>query len=505
MRQGTMTVQSLEGRLGRLLAGRTPLLLVVTESEDRVESAIRACLPNLPPRTELWSWTVTNGLCSGETVIQGTTAVSAGLNAALKLDRPAVFFFKDLHLLLAGAPDPWVIRRLKDLAEVFPARRKSLVFRSSPTALPEDLVPMVSVVEDAPPTREELLALLRDWKGAAKENQGTPTPELDEQFIRAGAGLPLYEVRRILERIERQTPSAESQLLVELLEEKAHLVNRSGLLEAVSNDVAIEHVGGLQNLKEWLERRRYVFTEAARRAGVRPPRGVLLMGITGCGKSLAVKAAASFWSLPLLRLDMIRLYGGGLGAPEEAIRRATRLAESLAPCVLWMDEMEAGITVAGHKAEGGPASRILGYFLTWMQERRAPVFVGATANAIDLLPAEVLRKGRFDEIFYVSLPGKAERREIFRAHLARRGISPDSLDVDLVAHATKGYSGSEIEQMVATALITAQSQGRALTDTDLAASASRTVSMSVTMAEQIKKIETWAFHRAVRASAKSDD
>ncbi len=293
--------------------------------------------------------------------------------------------------------------------------------------------------------------------------------------------------------------------MAELLDEKARLVNQSGLLESVLNDIRIDQVGGLQNFKEWLERRRHVFTEAARQAGVLPPRGVLLMGITGCGKSLAVKAAASFWNLPLLRLDMVRLYGGALGAPEEAIRRATRLAESLAPCALWMDEMEAGITVAGHKTEGGPASRILGYFLTWMQERRAPVFVGATANAIDLLPAEVLRKGRFDEIFYVSLPGKAERRETFRVHLARRGIRPDSLDVDLVAHGTKGHSGSEIEQIVATALITAQSQGRTVTEADLAASASRTVPMSVTMAEQIKRIETWAFHRAVRASAKADD
>ena len=166
-----------------------------------------------------------------------------------------------------------------------------------------------------------------------------------------------------------------------------------------------------------------------------------------------------------------------------------------------MDEMEAGITVAGHKAEGGPASRILGYFLTWMQERRAPVFVGATANAIDLLPAEVLRKGRFDEIFYLSLPGREERREIFRVHLAKRGINPDDIDVELVVHGTKGFSGSEIEQIVANALVAAQNEGRAVTDFDLEVAASRTVPMSVTMAEQIKHIETWAFRRAVRASS----
>jgi AAA+ superfamily predicted ATPase len=500
-----MTLQSLEGRVRHLLSAKTPILLVVTDSEDRVQEALSACLPSLPPGTEGWSWTLTEGLRSGQTVLEGTTAIAEALDAALKVNRPAVFFFKDLHLLLGSGGDPWVIRRLRDLAAAFPGRAKALVFRSATVALPDDLVPTVTVVEDAPPTRVELLALLQDWKGSAQGDQGSATPEFDEQYLRAVAGLPLYEVHRILGRIQRRSPGVEGRLLSELLDERSRLVNRSGLLESVLSDVAIEQVGGLQNFKEWLECRRHVFTEAARQAGGMPPRGVLLMGITGCGKSIAVKAAARFWKLPLVRLDMVRLYGGELGAPEGAIRRATRWAESLAPCVLWMDEMEAGINVAGHKAEGGPASRILGYFLTWMQERRAPVFVGATANAIDLLPAEALRKGRFDEIFYVSLPNKADRRDIFRIHLERRGIRPDGMDVDLLAHGTRGYSGSEIEQIVATALIAAQSEGRPIASANLVAAASRTVPMSVTMAEQIKRIENWAFRRAVQASAKGED
>jgi AAA+ superfamily predicted ATPase len=500
-----MTTQSLEGRLHQLVVAKTPILLVVSDNEDRVEAAIRRCLPSLPAGTEVWSWTVTEGLRMGQTVVQDTTGIVNALNAAANLNRVAVFFFKDLHLLLGAAPDPWLIRRLKDLAAAFPAQKKALVFRSPSAVLPGDLVPVVTVVEDAPPSRAELLALLGEWQRAVPRGPESPAPDIGERFLRAAAGLPLYEVRRILVRADRRSPDAEEGLLTELLEEKARLVNRSGLLEFVPADACIENVGGLEHFKEWLARRRHVFTEAAQRAGVTPPRGVLLMGITGCGKSIVVKAAASFWNLPLLRLDMVRLYGGELGAPEEVIRRATRWADSLAPCVLWLDEMEAGITVAGHKAEGGPASRILGYFLTWMQERRAPVFVGATANAIDLLPAEVLRKGRFDEIFYVSLPNKAERRDIFRIHLERRGIKPEGMDIDLLADGTKGYSGSEIEQMVATALITAQSEGRAIVNTDLLAAASRTVPMSVTMAEQIKRVETWAFQRAVRASAKGED
>jgi AAA+ superfamily predicted ATPase len=494
--------QSLEGRIRHLLATKTPILLVLSENEDRVEEAIRE---GLPEGSATWSWTVTEGLRMDRDVVQGTVAVADALNEAERLDQPAVFFFKDLHALLRGAPDPWLIRRLKDVALVFAPQGKTLVFRSSTVAIPDDLIPTVTVAEDGPPTRDELLTLLQEWDGSAEGNPNPAAPDLGERFLRAAAGLPLYEVRRVCNRVERQSPSPEDLLIAELLDEKAQLVTRSGLLEFARVDVTIDQLGGLENFKAWLDRRRHVFTEAAQQAGVRPPRGVLLMGITGCGKSIAVKAIASFWNLPLLRLDMIRLYGGALGAPEEAIRRVTRQAESLAPCVLWMDEIETGISVAGHKADAGPASRILGYFLTWMQERRAPVFVGATANAIDLLPAEALRKGRFDEIFYVSLPKKAERREILRSHLVRRGIKPESVDLEFIVHGSKGFSGSELEQIVAAALVAAQAEGRAVTDLDLAASASRTVPMSVTMAEQIKRIETWAFNRAVRASAKGED
>jgi vesicle-fusing ATPase len=499
-----VATQSLEGQLRSLLTAKTPFLLVVSDNEDRVEEALRGSLRALAPGAEIWSWTVTEGLRTSRAAVQSTAAIADALNAAARLNQPALFFFKDLHMLLRAAPDPWLIRRLKDLAAPFAAQGKALVFRSSTIAVPEDLVSTVTVVEDGPPAPVELLTLLQEWRGAPG---GTPPPaqDLGERFLRAAAGLPLYEVRRVCSRVQRQSPGQEDRLLAELMDEKARMVTRTGLLDFVPVDVSIDQVGGLENFKAWLEKRRHVFTEAARQAGVKPPCGVLLMGITGCGKSVAVKATASFWNMPLLRLDMVRLYGGVFGAPEEVIRRATRQAESLAPCVLWMDEMETGITVAGHKADAGPASRILGYFLTWMQERRAPVFVGATANAIDLLPAEALRKGRFDEIFYVSLPHKTERRQILQSHLARRGLDPKSIDLELVVHGTKGYSGSEIEQIVATALIAAQAEGRAVTANDLAASVSRTVPMSITMAEQIKRIETWAFHRAVRASAKGED
>jgi vesicle-fusing ATPase len=228
---------------------------------------------------------------------------------------------------------------------------------------------------------------------------------------------------------------------------------------------------------------------------------VLVMGISGCGKSLFVKAIAARWRLPLVRLDMATVYEGTFGSPESSLRKACKTAEALSPCVLWIDEMEAGISNQGFKAEGGAASRVLGYFLTWMQEKRHPVFVAATANAIEMLPAEVLRKGRFDEIFYVALPGLSEREEIVRIHLRKRGFPIENFELGMLAHAAKGFSGAEIEQAVASAGFEALAQNRAMTQQDIMEAISRTVPLSVTMAEQIKKIEAWAFKRAVPASA----
>jgi vesicle-fusing ATPase len=225
-----------------------------------------------------------------------------------------------------------------------------------------------------------------------------------------------------------------------------------------------------------------------------------MMGISGCGKSLFVKVIAARWHLPLVRLDMATVYEGTFGSPESSLRQACALAEALAPCVLWIDEIEAGISNQGFKSEGGPASRVLGYFLTWMQEKQQPVFVAATANAIEMLPAEVLRKGRFDEIFYVALPTVPEREEIFRIHLAKRGFAPELFSPSMLAHSAKGFSGAEIEQAVAGASFEALALGRSMTQQDIMEAIGRTVPLSITMAEQIKKIEGWAFKRAVPAS-----
>lgn len=271
-------------------------------------------------------------------------------------------------------------------------------------------------------------------------------------------------------------------------------------MEFVVNDTAMDHLGGMENLKNWLQRRETAFGLDNISSGVNMPKGVLIMGISGCGKSLFVKVIATRWRLPLIRLDMGVVYGGAFGSPESSLRRALRTAEAIAPCVLWIDEIEAGISSQGFKAEGGAASRVLGSFLTWMQEKNAPVFVAATANAIEILPAELLRKGRFDEIFYMGLPDETAREEIFRIHMKKQNIDPSGIDVGLLARLAKRFSGAEVEQVVKSAAFEALADKRPIVEEDFLAVLRKTVPLAVTMNEQIGSIEAWAFKRAVPAS-----
>jgi vesicle-fusing ATPase len=297
---------------------------------------------------------------------------------------------------------------------------------------------------------------------------------------------------------------AKSTTLVDLTDalflDKKQLLRKSGIMEIVDTPEASTLVGGMENLKQWLSKREKVFGCDTLTEGRNLPKGVLIMGISGCGKSLFVKAIAARWHLPLVRLDMATIYSGTFGSPESTLHQACRTAEALSPCVLWIDEIEAGISNQGFKSEGGPASRVLSYFLTWMQEKQYPVFVAATANAIEMLPAEILRKGRFDEVFYVALPSVEEREEIFRIHLGKLDQPLDTFSLSMLAHSAKGFSGAEIEQTVATASFEAMATDRPMCQQDLMEAIGRTVPLSITMAEQIKKIEAWAFKRAVAAN-----
>jgi SpoVK/Ycf46/Vps4 family AAA+-type ATPase len=283
-----------------------------------------------------------------------------------------------------------------------------------------------------------------------------------------------------------------------LLEEKRLLIGRSGVIEFIADGTSIGEVGGLEVLKKWLTERHKLFQMRDTLSSEIVPKGLLMMGIPGCGKSLSVKAIASQFDLPLYRVDMIEIFSGRHGKPEGAFVEACKMMEDMAPAVLWFDEIEMGIAST---ESGGEQGRIFAFFLTWMQEKTRGLFVAATANRIDLLPAEMIRKGRFDEVFFVDLPGEEERVDIFRIHLARRGVDPARFNLPQLVGFTNGWTGAEIEQCVLSALTAARLADREIVEQDLMKIAASIVPLSRTMKEQINHIRDWAFERAVKASA----
>jgi len=305
------------------------------------------------------------------------------------------------------------------------------------------------------------------------------------------------EVNRLNQEYDADT---DFDALPRLLEEKKLLVNKSGLVQYVADGTEIGHVGGLEYLKTWLQERRKLFMVRDSLAADIVPKGILVMGVSGCGKSLSVKAIASCFSLPLYRVDMIEVFSGRHGNPDAAFADACRTLEAMAPAVVWFDEIEMGLTGQTTGDASAYLGRIFAFFLTWMQEKARGLFVAATANRIDLLPAEMIRKGRFDELFFIDLPTEVERSEIFSIHLKRRGIDPDGLQIHRLRKITQGWTGAEIEQCVVSALTAVRLEERELTFDDIHKAALNVIPLSKTMREQVDHIRSWAYDRALRAS-----
>ncbi|MCD6525482.1 MAG: AAA family ATPase [Desulfuromonas sp.] len=481
------------------VASGTPLVAITTDNEQRstqlIQNAARAIKGMEMPKV----WSCTEGFAGVDDSLDPIKAV----RWALAQQGHAIYIFVDMHWYWND--NPQLQRLLIDFAQQRSATRRSLVFLAPKMVVPEPLRNYFVQLRHPLPNGNELSAYLE--AGRAKDpflDQLLQQDDALRKMVIAAQGLDLLRLERAL-RMARTTKGDNLDDVVDALHlDKKQALQQSGIIEFIENDLRPDQVGGMENLKHWMARREKAFGTIELSQGENLPSGVLLMGISGCGKSLFVKAIASRWSLPLLRLDMATIYGGSHGSPERSLHQACQLAEAMSPCVLWIDEIESGISEQGFKSGGGSASRVLGYFLTWMQEKKSPVFVAATANAIETLPAEVLRKGRFDEIFYIALPGLEERKEIFRIHLHKQGLDEQSFDPDTLAHSSKGFSGAEIEQAVASAKFEALAEQRPMTAKDLMEAIGKTVPISVTMAEQIKKIEAWAFKRAVPASSQNE-
>ena len=462
-----------------------PLTYIHTSEERRVARLLHSAANGLP----VWTWSVTEGLRRGELPAEsGTQSARGALDFIVAHNDPAIFHLKDLHEPLRESAE--IRRRLRDCYESCIDRRQFVIITSPVKFIPQEIERAVMVLELRPPDLVELLTFLRDETGVTDES-------VLQECAQALQGLTLDESRHAVRRALAARPTLGVESVPYLLEEKRLLVNHGGVIDYISDGKTLDDVGGLEGLKSWLSERRKLFHLRETLDEEIMPKGVLIMGIPGCGKSLSVKAIASQFQLPLYRIDMIEIFSGRHGKAEGAFVEACRRMEEMAPAVLWFDEIEMGITST---ESGGEQGRIFAFFLTWMQEKARGLFVAATANRIDLLPAEMIRKGRFDEVFFVDLPLTEEQIDIFRIHLNRRGVDAAGFALDQLTEFTTGWSGAEIEQCVISALTRARLEDRPVTQQDLVTAAVKIVPLSRTMKEQINHIRGWAFERAVRAS-----
>jgi len=490
-----------------LINGKTSLIYLISEEEERVERLVASAAQKAASGPlRLFMWSCLHGLIRGKEVLEKTTELSVALGTFMRIKEPSLLICKDLHLFLNG--NPQLVRQLKDCARVLRTGRNKVFFICPYLNLPQELYSIFKI-EDVPlPGHEELdtilAACIRERPDAEALGKSLKR-DVRDKMVRAAMGFAANEAQDAFHAALMDSTAIADRAVDIVVEQKEALVRKSGVLEFVNAQAGAWEIGGLVNLKKWLEERGDAFNPNAAKHGLTAPKGILVMGVSGCGKSLCIKAIAAYWKLPLLRLDMGRIYDGLAGPPEEAMRKAIKTAEAVAPCVFWIDEIEAGIANQQQKKEGGKEARVLALFLTWMQEKTAPVFVGATANEVEVLPPEILRKGRFDELFYMGLPLKDERLQIITIHMRKRNVDPSRFDLDYLASSTEGLNGAEIEQGVISALFEANSKNEELSEHTLANAFRNIVPLSRTMRERIQKIEAWARDRAQKASLEAFD
>jgi hypothetical protein len=495
------TIMGFTEELGLLIRARYPIIYISTPEEERAETAISTCARQQGDRA-VYIWDFVDGYQGN--LNDAGTARRNPLQALEHLEKlpasaAAVFVLRDFHRFLE---DIAISRKLRNLARLLKAQPKNIIILSSQLTIPEELRETLTILEFTLPGPEEIRQEVSDLLVAT--GQRVTEPMLDD-VVRSCQGLSLERIRRVLARAIATHGSFDSNDLDLILEEKRQTIRQTQILDYYPATEQISDIGGLDNLKDWLLKRGTAFSEKARQYGLPHPRGLLLIGIQGTGKSLTAKAIAHHWHLPLLRLDVGRLFGGLVGESESRTRQMIQLAEALAPCILWIDEIDKAFGGLGSQGDSGTTSRVFGTFITWMAEKTSPVFVVATANNIQALPPEILRRGRFDEIFFVGLPDQQERQAIFEVHLSR--LRPHTLkhyDLSRLAYETPDFSGAEIEQAIIEAMHLGFSQGRDFTTDDILEAASQIVPLARTAKEQIDALQAWAASGKARPASHSD-
>lgn len=519
----TRPVPAAVDELHYLIRAQYKLLYVVSAEEARCESWLRDLalldrealrdrwdITNWKPRTFI-TWSCSQGFRSDGLDVPGDIRepIRALDWIANGLTRDALVVLRDFHPFLN---DPMVARRVRDLVTLFDgaAVKRTVVFLSPLIKLPMELEKDVQVVDFDLPDRATLEDIVREkaFAGSRSRRFGKnfqkvlESPDLQREIADAALGLTEAEARQVFDK----TSVRDKQFSIQtILAEKKHIIRKSGILEFYETKLGLNSVGGLPEMKDWLQKRQHSFTQSARDFGLPLPKGILLLGVPGCGKSLSAKAISQAWQMPLLRLDVGKVFGSLVGSSEENMRRAIKTAEAVAPAILWLDELEKGFsgTKSSGSSDGGTTARVFATFLTWLQEKESPVFVIATANDVSQLPPELLRKGRFDEIFFVDLPNREERRAILEIHISRRGRAPSSYDLRKLVEASAGYSGSELEEVLVTALYNAYDEGQGQTDITtegILIAMREVIPLSQTMRERLAGMREWAKSRARRAS-----
>ena len=508
-------------QLSRLFRARFPYIYITTWEEERAINLIKKISKSeklIRVAREVYVWTQTNGFVVDGQKIDGTQSPDKAIDFIRDCNKNSVFVMCDFHVLFGvkgRQVDYNVVRRLRDnLSDLKTSEfRKNVIFLASELLIPETMQKEITILDMPLPTLSEIKA---KFDKMITQNTQIDTSGLDEEgkekLCKAAMGLTLQEAENAFALAMVNDGKVDVSDLDIILSEKMQVIKKTGILEFINTDIKISDVGGLENLKSWLNKRNNSWSESAKKYCLPAPKGVLITGVPGCGKSLTAKAMSAAWQLPLLKLDFGKIFSGIVGSSEENMRKAIKTAEAVAPSILWVDEIEKSLSGLNSNGDSGTSSRIFGTFLTWMQEKTAPVFVIATANNINSLPAELLRKGRFDEIFFVDLPTQREREEIFKLHLSKRLKDKDvaskiEINSDLykqLAQMTEGFVGAEIEQVVISALYEAFFNKRPLEFSDLANTIKNVVPLSVTQKEQILAIRQWANIRAVAATKKDD-
>jgi hypothetical protein len=480
--------QAWADHLDLLIRARTPILWIRSQEEERIATLLAAAARRLGNRA-LARWDFISGLSGwpgrdGEAARNPLAALES--LAALPAEQPALLVLHDFHRY---CDDASICRKLRNLATSLRQQPHTLVITAADWQPPRDLDECITLLDLPLPNQQEIEALLRNIAQACGQSLDR---ELLEQLSHSCSGLSEQRIRQVAARGLASRGELGLADLEEVLEEKRQAIARSELLEYCPTEATPADIGGLDALKRWLEQRHMAFSDDARRYGLPLPRGVLLVGPQGTGKSLTAKAIAHSWSMPLLRLDVGRLFAGLVGASEARTRDMIQRAEAMAPCVLWIDEIDKGFGAAGDgRSDGGTSQRVLASLLTWMAEKGSAVFVVATANGVEKLPPELVRKGRFDEIFLLDLPDGAERTAILDLQLRRR--RPDHhLPLEVVVDRTAGFSGAELEQVVIEAMHQAFSEQREFGESDLISAAAQLVPLSRTAREQLEALQQWA-------------